>query len=514
VKEEDIDDELGALGPNEMVQIVNLPQPMNTEEEDVGFKIPKTRQPYACKTCNKKFRTQGILNHHEMTHCYVQMTELDSRSIQPFLGDLVQNTAEVNNDMGFTENEDCTTSGGFSSQAPSAEHKSKRKLKKGINRGVKRNILTKEKPVPNKVRAKKNVGPFSCSVCDRRFARERYVADHLRLCHRDSGGHSCAFCGKQFTSKYFLIQHKKKLHSEDFAAEMEATIKTPREFKCTICNDEKLYKTKSSLRKHEAEAHDLQPHAASCEECKLTFKSDSNLRDHCQSVHLKIKPWLCPESECGMSFTKKYHLNRHLDLHSENKKYTCHICQKSFQQITGLQAHVKRHFGSEMEIQCTHCGQFYAGAQTLKKHVKHVHEGVRPYPCPKCSKSFKSTPALKYHIKTHDNPNGRKRGLNKERVYVPKRPPPHKLQVLPSTKYLSVENSGLQNISMDVGTQEKKVTSCVSEAETVVTPAPENSTTTTGSGISDSAGFASLSSMEDADVEEADCSSYYPTWVL
>lgn len=41
-------------------------------------------------------------------------------------------------------------------------------------------------------------------------------------------------------------------------------------------------------------------------------------------------PFLCPESDCGKSFQRKEHLNRHARTHGPVRPHKCFICYRSF----------------------------------------------------------------------------------------------------------------------------------------------------------------------------------------
>ena len=181
-----------------------------------------------------------------------------------------------------------------------------------------------------------------------------------------------------------------------------------------------------------------------------------------------------------MRFSDSYHLNRHKDLHLDEKKYKCSHCPKSFQQHSGLAEHLKRHFKSQNQTQCFLCGQFFS-RRCINKHIRHVHEGLRLHACPKCDKTFKTRAHLKYHLKTHENSKGRKRGLNKTRDVRVRREPNKYQAVLPveiiSETGLICENSEeavAQSQNPSPASQEKDFCH-VPQSEVVAAPTAQNS---------------------------------------
>ena len=41
-------------------------------------------------------------------------------------------------------------------------------------------------------------------------------------------------------------------------------------------------------------------------------------------------PVICPNEKCGMTFSNKYCLNRHMATHKIFKDHICHFCGKGF----------------------------------------------------------------------------------------------------------------------------------------------------------------------------------------
>ncbi|KFM58731.1 Chorion transcription factor Cf2, partial [Stegodyphus mimosarum] len=48
--------------------------------------------------------------------------------------------------------------------------------------------------------------PFSCNICQRRFAQKNYLQIHI-LAHTGERPYSCSFCQKRFTQKKYLQRH-------------------------------------------------------------------------------------------------------------------------------------------------------------------------------------------------------------------------------------------------------------------------------------------------------------------
>ncbi|KAF3402037.1 hypothetical protein F1880_009967 [Penicillium rolfsii] len=62
-----------------------------------------------------------------------------------------------------------------------------------------------------------------------------------------------------------------------------------------------------------------------------------------QNGSLAIGPYLCTNLNCGKSFLRKEHLNRHLVIHTNSRPHKCFICGRSFARSDILNRHVLQH---------------------------------------------------------------------------------------------------------------------------------------------------------------------------
>lgn len=126
----------------------------------------------------------------------------------------------------------------------------------------------------------------------------------------------------------------------------------------------------------------------------------------------KEKNFLC--TQCGQAFNRKYTLKIHvLAVHEKKKDFKCQYCPASFTVELVKKNHEKKHLGTST-VTCDLCGFTFSSKQILRKHIRGVHENHRPFQCQLCDKRFKTSNARNYHLNTHGNPNGRKRGLNRD----------------------------------------------------------------------------------------------------
>ena len=217
---------------------------------------------------------------------------------------------------------------------------------------------------------------------------------------------SCILCGRE----YFTARQVRR-HEIDVHLPREEQMK----FRASVDWSKGLKRTKQMIPTHNVEDKEkvieMKKVSLICEICGLATKSNKNLQVH-MTTHTGEKNYLC--SECGDCFAREHTLQSHeLAIHKKERNHICQYCGKSFVFKYVKDNHEKKHFGGP-KIPCHICGFTFSSNYNVKKHIQAVHENQRPYKCHLCDKSFKTIPARQYHVNTHKNPNGRKRGLNRD----------------------------------------------------------------------------------------------------
>lgn len=108
-----------------------------------------------------------------------------------------------------------------------------------------------------------------------------------------------------------------------------------------------------------------------CSECNAKCVSQKVFDAHVQS-HQTGKPFSC--QRCGKDFTRKYHLDRHLqytdcDQSRSKQEIPCHVCGKMFSRTDNLREHLRAHIGQstrKRDYQCPHCDKSFYGSSLLK----------------------------------------------------------------------------------------------------------------------------------------------------
>ncbi|XP_075695665.1 zinc finger and BTB domain-containing protein 40 isoform X2 [Rhinoderma darwinii] len=261
--------------------------------------------------------------------------------------------------------------------------------------------------------------PFSCEECGAKFAANSTLKNHQRL-HTGERPFVCKHCHMTFTQAAALSYHTKKKHSEGkmyvcqycdavFAQSIELTrhVRTHTGDKPYVCREcGKGFSQANGLSIHLRTFHNIED-PYDCQKCRMSFPTLEENRQHIQVVHSKeYHP--CPS--CEKIFSAPSLLERHIVTHVGGKPYNCEICDKAYQQLSGLWYHNRTHhpdlFAAQnhrsskfSSAQCSSCEQVFSNTSTLQKHTKLEHPDSKVYECEKCKQTYPSSAALQVHIK-------------------------------------------------------------------------------------------------------------------
>lgn len=140
----------------------------------------------------------------------------------------------------------------------------------------------------------------------------------------DSSEYHCDLCGKTYTQLSHLENHRTITHS--------LTLR--------IKNSYNPHTNNHHYRSVPVSNLDGGTNAHKCAECGKSFSRSHHLDRH-KLIHSGIRPYKC--SICSKEFTRNYHLVRHMYTHTGEKPFSCDICAKAFSRSDKLKRHSMTH---------------------------------------------------------------------------------------------------------------------------------------------------------------------------
>ena len=246
---------------------------------------------------------------------------------------------------------------------------------------------------------KKKLVKYECDSCGEMFKLQKELKIHMKSFHEE-GDFCCSVCGKVYKHAVSLKKHKEThenpwkcdMCNKEFAREKylldHKCIGT--NFTCSVCNVElnSYHKFYRHRQLHEEQVY-------SCDQCDKQFNLASKLSQH-KRVH-RIGRFVC--EICGHRFNQSGGYSSHLRVHTGEKPYQCRFCTKTFRSKTQLNTHERTHTGVKPYI-CSTCGKAFRTSTKLNDHER-IHSGQKPFSCDLCKKSFRIKSNLVKHRKIH-----------------------------------------------------------------------------------------------------------------
>ncbi|KAI5707150.1 hypothetical protein M8J75_015002 [Diaphorina citri] len=357
------------------------PEPIHVQHNPVPPPPPpQNNMPHECQTCHRRFAQKQTLIQHMTTHtgikafqcqlCFKNFTQQ---------GSLQRHMAIHNNERPYT----CEIC-----------HKSFRQ----------KSHLT------NHAKSHVDQRMYKCNLCTKSFNRSDHCKRHMLTHSTNRPIYTCFFCNKEFKEKYLMKTHiKKKLcfHEATRTRRRRDSNEPPRErikrekflFQCEHCYKNFHRSTKEFSNKY------LEKYCKNCcpvsESEKFTFFEE--------------EVYIC--SVCnGPPFTKLKTYNRHMALHSQDRKFECEICHLRFQKKYLLRYHLNVH-NNVKDYQCQLCGLQFETMIKLRDHYCHHVEHaeylatiMKIYQCHHCSKLFVRRTNCVKHVRSHMNLPRRPKG--------------------------------------------------------------------------------------------------------
>ncbi|CAL4112944.1 unnamed protein product, partial [Meganyctiphanes norvegica] len=236
---------------------------------------------------------------------------------------------------------------------------------------------------------------------------ENYETEDLE---NEESDHSDEWLPIEENEEVIKIKQKKKLKSklsekttcenirtisEDIAAENISDL-------LDISPEKLLNFTNEILSVDQLKQHKLKHIRAKCDLCPRAFLHFEDCVAHKLSDHEGVqKPYKC--SICKKTFDTKRHRKRHMENHSSEKTFSCHMCGKMLKNNDSLRRHLNFFHTDEKIHSCTECDYRAKYKMALNKHMINKHSSETEIQCNICSKSFASECFLKYHMAVHSS---------------------------------------------------------------------------------------------------------------
>uniref|UniRef100_A0A8C8BML0 Zinc finger and BTB domain containing 40 n=1 Tax=Otus sunia TaxID=257818 RepID=A0A8C8BML0_9STRI len=261
--------------------------------------------------------------------------------------------------------------------------------------------------------------PFSCKECGAKFAANSTLKNHLRL-HTGDRPFMCKHCLMTFMQASALAYHTKKKHAEGkmyacqycdavFAQSIELSrhVRTHTGDKPYVCREcGKGFRQANGLSIHLRTFHSIED-PYDCKKCRMSF---ATLQEHRKHVHEAHSREYHPCPTCAKVFSAPSLLERHVVTHVGGKPFSCEICDKAYQQLSGLWYHNRTHhpdvFAAQnhrsskfSSLQCSSCDKTFSSTAAHRKHVKAEHTDVKFHECEMCKELFPTLALLQVHVK-------------------------------------------------------------------------------------------------------------------
>ena len=154
----------------------------------------------------------------------------------------------------------------------------------------------------------------------------------------------------------------------------------------------------------------VRPHV--CETCGFSFGRKTNLIKHqrnnaCPAMKknssndnvtiIDASAKIAPNEESAPDETSGA-----IVANSEDHKFLCDQCHKSFKYRQSLQYHIESIHTDKKNFACHICGRGFTRMQRLREHSARMHgDGLVPpsHTCPECGRDFITTSAYKLHMR-------------------------------------------------------------------------------------------------------------------
>lgn len=156
------------------------------------------------------------------------------------------------------------------------------------------------------------------------------------------------------------------------------------------------------MRWVEFSAHEINTYVCLAVKCisGVSFSSRTTLEGHEQSDCGRSPSFEC--AVCGKFLANKATLNKHMMIHTDERRFACKFCDKRFRDKIKLTTHTRYRHSGERPHKCPYCEKCFVDLSTMKIHTI-VHTGIKRYVCYGCGERYPTNSALHKHRNARKN---------------------------------------------------------------------------------------------------------------
>ncbi|XP_016893220.1 zinc finger protein 502 [Cynoglossus semilaevis] len=139
------------------------------------------------------------------------------------------------------------------------------------------------------------------------------------------------------------------------------------------------------------------PGGHTCSVCCLTFSTKFKLQDH-MNLHTGVRPYRC--AECGKRFSQNRNYRVHLRTHAQTvtERVLCRVCQMTFASKSDLEDHLSTTHLQDEFYECDRCKRVFTCLKMCEAHVQ-LHKCMPDTMCKVCGRKLSSLKSLARHQK-------------------------------------------------------------------------------------------------------------------